>query len=160
MVRREVARPVPRATRTAEAMRVVQGRRTTASTPRRSARWSTLLRVLPGALAGGVLMRGGGWRVRGSGHGRSFGQAGDGVPGGTGDAECVGEHILHRGQEPVHVLTGDGDGREELDDLGVVAGDLREDLVLLHERDHDHLAEDAEVELVEHVPGHLELERL
>src|SRR5256885_11891492 len=74
-------------------------------------------------------------------------------------AVAVGDDVIEGTHDPVAVLIIDDQRRNELHGVAAVASDLRQDLVLLEQRDGDELAEQSLARRLQHVPRCLELER-
>src|SRR6185437_15006228 len=69
----------------------------------------------------------------------------------AGDLMAGGDHVIERPLDPIAVLFGDIQGRQQLDRVTAVTGDLSEDLVVLEQWDRDELAEQALVRRLEHI---------
>src|SRR6266576_533008 len=78
----------------------------------------------------------------------------------AGNLVTGGDHGIERRLDPVAILLGDGQRRQQLDGVAAVAGDLRENLVILEQRHRNELAEEALVGGFENVPGRLQPQRL
>src|SRR5579863_1092275 len=70
----------------------------------------------------------------------------------AGNLVAGSDYGIERGLDPVAVLFGDGQRRQQLDGVTAVAGDLGQDLVILEQRHRNELAEQALVGGFEHVP--------
>ena len=62
---------------------------------------------------------------------RSFHEVLAEVPNRTGEFAEIAEDVVESGDKAVDLLFADDEGREDLDDIGVVGGHLGEDAVLL-----------------------------
>ena len=78
----------------------------------------------------------------------------------AGDLVAVGDDGVERPLDPVAILVGDGQRRQQLDGVAAVAGNLGEDLVVLEQRHGDELAEQPLVGGFQHVPRGLQPQRL
>ena len=58
----------------------------------------------------------------------------------------------------IDLFFADDQGRQDLDDVGIVGGNLSEDSVFLQKRGHDHLREEAFVHCVDGFPGEFEFQ--
>src|SRR5260370_6613791 len=74
----------------------------------------------------------------------------------AGDLVAGGDDGIERGFDPAAVFFGDRQRRQQLDGVAAVAGDLREDLVILEQRHRDELAEQTLVGGLEQVPRRLQ----
>src|SRR5262249_43119314 len=77
----------------------------------------------------------------------------------AGDAVGGGDHVVEGTLDEVAILVGDDEGRQQLDGVAGVAGDLSQHLVVLEERDRNELAEQSLVCRFQQVPAGLELQR-
>src|SRR5258708_27032831 len=77
----------------------------------------------------------------------------------AGDLVAGGDDLVERFCDPAAVFFGDDEWRQQLDGVAAVAGDLREDLVVLEQRHGDELAEQALVGGLQHIPRCLEPQR-
>ena len=59
----------------------------------------------------------------------------------AGHLVAAGDHVVERLLDPAAVFLGDHQRRQQLDGVEAVAGDLRENLVILEQRHRDELAE-------------------
>src|SRR6266851_8947738 len=74
----------------------------------------------------------------------------------AGDLVAGGDDGIERGFDPAAVFFGNGQRRQQLDGVAAVAGDLREDLVILEQRHRDELAEQTLVGGLEQIPRRLQ----
>jgi len=56
---------------------------------------------------------------------------------------AAGDHGVERPLDPVAIFLGNGERRQQLDGVAAVAGDLRQDFLVLKQRHRDELAEQA-----------------
>src|SRR5204863_2638106 len=77
----------------------------------------------------------------------------------AGDLVAGGDDVVERFFDPAAVFFRDHERRQQLDGVAAVAGDLREDLVILEQRHGDELAEQAFVRGLQEIPGSLQLQR-
>ena len=65
---------------------------------------------------------------------------------------AVGDDLAARRYHPIAILLGDDERRQELHGMARVSCDLRQDVMILAERDGDQLAEKSRAHRLQHYP--------
>src|SRR3546814_384543 len=115
----------------------------------RGGKWSPW-RTTMGVTAASDLSGGAGFRLQ-----AVPGEGAAEVPHRAADVVAVADHLVEGLDDPAPVALVDGERRQQLDDVAVVAGNLAEHLVVAQQRDQHELAEQAAPGAVHQVPGRL-----